>query len=311
MQFRILIAATWFALLNLNAQNHERNQLCLKCHGEVFYLHENTMLERMERKLMNPYYHLDSTAMYLSVHRSFACTDCHAPEYETFPHDNTLRDEPQYACMDCHGGDETFAKFNFEGIESAFRQSVHFDEENERFNCWMCHNPHGYQLALREKQSISEVVALSNQMCMQCHNDRFRFGLVSDTLMPNMAKAHTFLPNAGKHMDKVRCLDCHTHAQSDIAVAHQILPKESSVKDCVACHSKNSVLMESLYRFKAEENRKKAGFFNAAILNEGYVIGANRNEILNLLSVVIFGLTLTGILIHGILRILTAKKRKS
>ena len=47
------------------------------------------------------------------------------------------------------------------------------------------------------------------------------------------------------------------------------------------------LLMASLYKFESKAQRRD-GFFNGIILNESYVIGANRNEYLNLLSLVIF-----------------------
>jgi hypothetical protein len=46
--------------------------------------------------------------------------------------------------------------------------------------------------------------------------------------------------------------------------------------------------MSSLYKFQSKEQRKD-GFFNGIILNQSYVIGANRNEYLNILSLLIFG----------------------
>ena len=45
--------------------------------------------------------------------------------------------------------------------------------------------------------------------------------------------------------------------------------------------------MASLYKFESKAQRQD-GFFNGIILNESYVIGANRNEYLNLLSLIIF-----------------------
>ena len=35
-----------------------------------------------------------------------------------------------YNCLDCHGGDEKFAKFKFEKIESDYKKSVHFKLED-------------------------------------------------------------------------------------------------------------------------------------------------------------------------------------
>ena len=55
--------------------------------------------------------------------------------------------------------------------------------------------------------------------------------------------------------------------------------------------------MASLYKFESKAQRRD-GFFNGIILNESYVIGANRNEYLNLLSLIIFVGVLGVIAIH-------------
>jgi hypothetical protein len=74
-----------------------------------------------------------------------------------------------------------------------------------------------------------------------------------------------------------------------------IKPKTEAVKLCNECHSQNSMLMASLYKFASKEQRRD-GFFNGVILNESYVIGANRNEYLNLASLIIF-VGLIGVLV--------------
>jgi hypothetical protein len=91
-------------------------------------------------------------------------------------------------------------------------------------------------------------------------------------------------------------------------VAHKILPKEKAVKKCVECHSKNSLLLASLYKYQAKEKREKQGFLNGAILTETYVIGANRNYFLNMASLGIFGLVVIGIFIHAVMRKIHSKK---
>ncbi|MBS2211090.1 hypothetical protein KEM09_06745 [Carboxylicivirga mesophila] len=285
------------------------NSQCLKCHGQVFYEYHNEWTDQIDRKPLNPFHHIDSTKLHTSVHKMFACVDCHSMEYETFPHSGELRLEEKYQCMDCHGGDETFAKFNFEGIEAAFMESVHYKASDERFNCWMCHDAHGYELALREDRPITEVVELSNNMCLSCHDNKFKYGLLSDDEPQDIASIHSWLPNQSRHFTKVRCIDCHTKVQSDLLVSHNILPKEEAVHNCVECHSSNSVLMESLYAHRAKESRAESGFFNAVVLNEGYIIGANRNKTLNFVSIALFGMLVIGLLIHATLRFIVSKKK--
>jgi hypothetical protein len=90
-------------------------------------------------------------------------------------------------------------------------------------------------------------------------------------------------------------------------VSHNIRPKAEAVKRCNECHSQNSLLMASLYKFKSKEQRQD-GFFNGIILNESYVIGANRNEYLNILSLAIFALVLAIIALHIFLRLRKGKK---
>jgi formate-dependent nitrite reductase cytochrome c552 subunit len=188
-------------------------------------------------------------------------------------------------------------------------ESVHYKASDERFNCWMCHNPHGYELALREDKPIVEVVKISNDMCLSCHDNKFKYGLLSDDEPRNLAEVHSWLPKQGRHFAKVRCVDCHTKVQEDILVAHNVLPKEEALRNCVQCHSSNSVLMESLYAHRAKESRQESGFFNAVVLNEGYIIGANRNKALNYISLGIFGLLIIGIGVHAVLRLILLKKK--
>ena len=56
--------------------------------------------------------------------------------------------------------------------------------------------------------------------------------------------------------------------------------------------------MSSLYKYQAKENRTQAGFLNAIILNNAFVIGANRNIVLNKISIVTFFAMMGLLLIH-------------
>jgi hypothetical protein len=66
--------------------------------------------------------------------------------------------------------------------------------------------------------------------------------------------------------------------------------------------------MTTLYKFQSKEQRR-AGFFNGIILNESYVIGANRNEFLNEISFIFLIITLIAICIHVAFRV--RKKNKT
>ena len=146
-------------------------------------------------------------------------------------------------------------------------------------------------------------------MCLSCHTNFDRYQLLTDHGELDIVQTHEWLPNQALHFTKVRCIECHTQINDTILVAHLLLPKSEAVQRCTECHSQNTRLMETLYKFKSREQRQ-SGFFNGIIINESYVIGANRNKYLNILSFIILGGTLFGIGIHLFFRILLHKKLK-
>jgi hypothetical protein len=132
--------------------------------------------------------------------------------------------------------------------------------------------------------------------------------MLTDKVNPNILKKHEWLPNQALHFKNVRCIECHARTNDSILVAHNVQPKAKAVRRCVECHSTNSILMASLYKYKVQEGRNKAGFYNGVIMNEGYVIGANRNYYLGLISLIMFGCVALGITIHATFRIIKRKK---
>jgi predicted CXXCH cytochrome family protein len=278
------------------------NQRCFKCHGQERYEYTNENLGRQVKALMCSERIIHKEEFYASNHKKFSCTDCHSTEYVNFPHSGSLRMEQKYNCIDCHGGDEKFAKYHFEEIVTEYQQSTHFKMEEDGFSCWKCHNPHSYRINTRNSNNLKETILYDNTICLNCHSDFSRFQLLTDRKEINIIQKHEWLPNQVSHFANVRCIECHTKINNNIPVSHMILPKEKAVKLCNECHSKNSILMASLYKFESKEQRRD-GFFNGIILNASYVIGANRNEYLNLLSLVIFVGVLCIIGIHILYRI--------
>jgi hypothetical protein len=280
----------------------EDNERCFKCHGQSRYEYTNENLGRQVRALMCQERIVDRKAFYTSNHKSFSCTDCHSSEYVTFPHPGELRMEQKYNCLDCHGGDERFAQYHFEEIQKEYELSIHYKLEPDGFSCWKCHNPHTYRISVRNSTNLRETIAYDNDICLSCHSNFNRFQLLTDRKEINLIEKHDWLPNQAAHFANVRCIECHTKINNNVPVSHQILPQTEAVKRCNECHSQNSLLMASLYKFESKSQRKD-GFFNGIILNESFVIGANRNEYLNLLSLIIFGVVLAAIAVHIILRI--------
>ncbi len=310
MRFLLLIPVLLMAGIAWGQDDNEvpenviENQKCLKCHGDNFYTYYNEWTETDVKERMNPYYVIDSTDFYNSNHDGFVCIDCHSYEYEEFPHPGYLRMELKYTCLDCHAGDEDYAMYNFEQIQEEFENSVHSSRHDETFTCWMCHDPHEYKINARTNLNVKEIIIYDNEICLSCHADIDKYQLLTDARNPNILETHEWLPNQALHFKSVRCIECHALSSDTLLVAHQIMPKENAVKKCVECHSDNSILMASLYKHQAQERRNKAGFINGSILNEAYVIGANRNVYLNWISVALFGLVFIGIFTHAVLRII-------
>jgi hypothetical protein len=286
-------------------KNAAENENCLKCHGQSKYSYENSESKKKDTKKMYAELIIDRQLFYESNHREFKCIDCHSEDYMNFPHNGNLRMEAKPNCLDCHGGDEKYAKFHFENIDKEFQESVHSEKHSEDFTCWMCHNPHTYKINARTNENIKQTIAYDNAICLNCHGNLTNYQLLTDKTNPNLLKKHDWLPNQKLHFLSVRCIECHTKKINDSTlVAHKILPKKEAVRNCDQCHSNNSELLAALYKYKIKEVRSAKGFFSGVISNDSYVIGANRNYYLNMLSLIITGCVLLGIFIHAVIRML-------
>jgi len=282
----------------------EDNERCLSCHGEQKYTLTDPDLGRTVTEYMCPDRIIDRDMYYTGVHKAFACLDCHPYLYEDFPHSVEARLTEIPVCMDCHGYDESFAQYHFESIEQEFEESIHNIDE---FTCWKCHDPHSYRAFMRNADDIKEAILYDNSMCLRCHSNYDRFMLLTDRKEINLVESHDWLPNQVAHFSSVRCIECHTEINDTILIAHKILPKTQAVRNCAECHSRDSRLMHTLYKFKVQQERK-AGFANGIIINDAYVIGANQNVFLNRLSVVVFLLVFLVIGFHTVMRIRNSKK---
>lgn len=312
MKYRLIIlvsilfyCTSWLS----NAQSYQdaKKHPCLKCHSNQTYTFLNTVKGKEEKRLMNPYFILDTVALRLGVHKQFDCTDCHSSEYSTYPHGSNLKLQPLSTCLDCHGGDASFASYQFEKIESEFKKSVHFKVYGENFTCSKCHNQHTYKATARTSNNVLEIVDYSNKMCLSCHNDMKKYKLVSGHENPKLVQVHDWLPNQELHFSHVRCIECHTEVVDSLMVSHDILSKDKALKKCVECHSANSRLKASLYKYQNLQKRAEKGDLNTVLANESYIIGSHQSPILKLLSIIIFLLTLVGIIIHSVFRIIKKK----
>jgi predicted CXXCH cytochrome family protein len=279
----------------------EENENCMICHGEQYFTLTEPITGIEKKRIMAANYIFSREEYYESNHKSFACLDCHAYEFEEFPHPVAARLEEPYACMDCHGYDDDYAEYQFEKIDEEYNKSVHAAVDG--FSCWKCHDAHTYKLNIRNSADLKQTIVYNNNICLNCHGNEVNFMLLTDKETVDIVAKHEWLPNQAAHFANVRCIECHTAISDSILVAHEVRPVEDAVRKCTECHSSDSRLMSSLYKFQSKESRKN-GFVNAVILNESYVIGANRNIYLNIGSIVIFGLVLLTISVHVIFRII-------
>lgn len=281
----------------------EDNMACLECHSRQTYTLFNDWTGQEERRLMSPYHFIDTLAYLRGVHHTFACIDCHSMDYETYPHERELKLEPMATCLDCHGGDPNYEQFQFERIEEEYQKSVHYERAGDLFSCSKCHNQHYYHTAARTSTNVNEIVASDNQMCLSCHSNAARYSLATSHEFPVINDVHSWLPNNELHFRSVRCIDCHTAFDEELMISHNILPKEKAVKNCSECHSSNTMLKATLYRYENIQSRQEMGIFSSFQSNQAYIIGANQIPIFKYLTIGILILLLLGISVHISFRI--------
>ena len=153
---------------------------------------------------------------------------------------------------------------------------------------------------------MAELILYNNNRCLSCHNNVDKYHIFTTHDNPQITATHEWLPNQALHFTHVRCIECHTSVTDTSDAVHHIVPKEQAVKDCYQCHSQNSQLRRKL-TLRQERLRAEYNFYRSFIINDAYVIGVNRNEWVNLITLIIFGCTFFGIFIHTILRIIKRK----
>jgi len=270
-------------------------------------------------------------------HGKMQCSDCHSKGFAIFPHRNMKTE----TCMDCHPRQEAKEAeadkpYDFEGIRKEFEASAHFTEyqheaekccgtsagkpgakpgvaskrardmsAKQRFTCEHCHEPH-YFKATGGIKDPGLILKNDNGPCLHCHMDGSSVAL-KDPAKPNLVAAHAYMPYAELHLQGTRCVDCHSSVAGN--VAHDLPKGMKADQGCNTCHSLDSVLLRRLYRFVDGPNATKAGFHSAAIMKDGYVMGANRNRWTDLAAYLLLTTGLVFVFAHGGWRIL-ARRRK-
>ena len=313
---RLLTAAVCVAVLVLsvdagaaNADALPSNKTCLRCHGMATLGYQDPITGSLVSLAV------DGHAFAASNHAAMTCVACHGDGYTTTPHpDRTQpRTQPRTQqakpnCLGCHATDagHGFKAADLRRIGRQFSLSLHFKALPGVFDCSSCHDTH----AVRFDKAPQAGVQAANAICRTCHDAEPRFSaLTSGPRFQSLEMAHQWLPVADLHWRSVRCVECHTpRGEPD---SHTIVRGDRVERDCVACHSKTTILLSRLYQHRARQGREEAGFFSGMLNNEAYIIGMTRSFVLDTLSLVIFVVTLAVLGGHGLLRLLATRRKRS
>ena len=308
---QILFLLALLAGMTLQAQDsippvvsNPANNHSFSCHGKRWYTSANQDSSQVIKHKMFKDLIIDTVAYYHNNHKSLACTDCHSSDYNTLPHKSDLKLEPLLACTDCHTDTDDTPPMNFTGITEEFKKSVHATRQNANATCWSCHNPHSYNITTRSKDNLNHVVAYDNSICLECHSGMGKFDILYGDPKSTLIAKHNWLPDPIKHFRNVRCIECHAEIREDVLVAHNIRPKEEAIRKCTQCHSSDSRLKYSLYKYQLAQEISEKGVLSSIVSNRDFAIGTNPSPLLNLISLLIFASAIGGVAIHSIIRIM-------
>ncbi len=255
------------------------------------------------------------------VHATLDCTTCHEgadpTAFDQLPH---RMGQPPPACLDCHGPDRGAGLQGLVGVEAVrvaladlagdfvkiseeVEQSVHA-VRIDGFTCVECHDPHVMRSGLAELPR-EEYVQEANRACVECHRAAV---LEAETPVPGQEEpnwfdeTHAWDPARGAHA-KMRCIVCHSPV--DRSNTHEILTSDRAIRNCDACHDVNAPLIAEY----VDQADPSFWVTNPLIFKDAYLPGATRNRVLDGLLQWLFWLTVIGVLGHGLLRVMTRRRR--
>ncbi|MBF0427818.1 MAG: cytochrome c3 family protein [Magnetococcales bacterium] len=273
---------------------------CMRCHSmkTLAYLDSKT---GGVRNLS-----IDPDAMARSDHKKLGCRSCHGAGFEVYPHFKEARLE-RLECLNCHKENIDFPHELFESIERSFERSVHFQTLPDSFTCFSCHDPHDFRsLSKQPNEELTTVVARDNGVCRRCHDTPNEIYSKTGRKFSPLVATHAWLPEAERHWDNVRCVECHTGPKSNRS--HFILGRNDAVRACEACHSQNSLLVAKLYRHRLREEKRSGTLTNSSVMNNAYVIGLTRHPWLDWGGIALIVMTFLGVTGHGLARWLFTRR---
>lgn len=291
-------------------KNRKANEACFACHSEFGF--KNPPRTDMDMQKLAATLH-DPKVFAGSNHGTMDCRQCHGQSYNDYPHSEKGKSETS-PCSECHAN-------KVARLEPQYDASVHarLESVKAKFTCATCHDPH-IDLGATQLKDPHKIAVQDNKACLECHDSDETFSKYAPDnektpglkkKRPDIDTIHEWLPNTKAHWKAVRCVECHTpEVKANRPLSHEILDKEKAEKNCLSCHSANSSLRTRLYRHLVKEEVDRLGFTNSVILSSSYVIGATRNPTLDMIVIGLVALTLGGVLLHGLIRIIFAIRRK-
>lgn len=290
-------AATFPALAAMTPEERRRFQ-CFGCHTGSAKIFIDPRTGEQKETL------IDIVAQRAADHGNMACQECHVEGFDIFPHFG----KKILGCMECHprkGADaQKDEPYDFPRIDREFKSTVHFTKFPEKFDCADCHHPHYFE-ATADLGPPGAILATHNEWCLYCHTenpeqppDTITTGL-EDPAAPDLVAEHAMIPHAAVHLEKSRCVDCHSGPEHTVS---HTLPGLDGSGSCVWCHSLDSVHAR-LYRY-VDEGREPWDFTHPAMMRDSYVMAATRYLPLDLLAYLVVGGSLLAVVAHAAMRVI-------
>ncbi|MBF0358206.1 MAG: hypothetical protein HQL70_06325 [Magnetococcales bacterium] len=280
-----------------SAQTPEANNNCLRCHGMERLAYQDPKTGNLINLA------IDKKKLPHATHGNQPCLSCHKGDFSEYPHD-IARDKQANSCADCHQDKPELKKYRFDKIVVQFKKSVHHKKDPDNFNCYTCHDLHSWQLGRNSHEETADLVERSNGSCISCHEKNSQKKINTRTI----ESSHSWLPATSLHINSIRCVECHTPRIS--SVIHAIEPAVRAEKKCAFCHTKDSILLTKLYKYRLRESERNAGFINGVVMNDSYIIGMTRHPLLDGLGIMLIGATTLGVFAHGVGRWIASRRRK-
>jgi predicted CXXCH cytochrome family protein len=257
---------------------------------ECEFCHSN---EGLRLKLRTPDgrirdFYVDLERSELSIHyeeEMETCIDCHDDECMTCEYPSHV-----VGCFDCHDEEET----DQAEARDSLGRSVHADFMKGQ--CGSCHNPHYMRPAADMTRAEKDIG------CLECHEDR------SGARLDPLVLRHEWHPQASLHLSAIACIACHTMPDESESASfkHRILDSKEAARECTECHAPDGRLKDYLADIGEGTD---PDLTPEEMLASFYITGITQHPLLDRIGLAVIGMAFVGIAGHGLLRVVTRRRR--